>query len=456
LRDTLKNGTVLCRLINAIKPNTIKRFNEGASLHQLKQLENVKLYLNGCWDLGIPGKTLFVPKDLQVPDRFGQVINNLLALNRYAVQKFGAPGEVIKAESRKSAPGADTHNEEEYDEFEFDNLDPSILNDERFKGLKDVTKELSLLRQKLKDSERKIYSLEQDKRYMEAALSTMKESNEDLLAAGLAITDSFIFGDGNTLSTEELQKLKAKGKLDTESVFYLEADLDPAAVKSLNALIRDIVAGKKTEFAFSSAANLKALLTFDSGRRLFVYLVKRHLKDKQELIIFDESFDSMLFLVNQVLGHIESLQGADFLTAQGILDIAPVFKHKKVDPQTKKSYNEELTEFIKDNHLWKDQSFWEDYFWQLIMNMPDFKKLDMEGFTHKQIKIISRELPRFVKRCMWGWGSTNLDTLLEFGTKVSGDSSLPLKYSQRVTEKIKVVYQFKAGLPSPPEEEDSE
>ena len=47
--DVLKNGVVLCRLMNKIQPNSIKRIKESGTAFQL--MENIQAYvLNGSND----------------------------------------------------------------------------------------------------------------------------------------------------------------------------------------------------------------------------------------------------------------------------------------------------------------------------------------------------------------------------------------------------------------------
>ena len=47
--DVLKNGVVLCRLINKIQPNSIKRIKESGTAFQL--MENIQAYVfNGFSD----------------------------------------------------------------------------------------------------------------------------------------------------------------------------------------------------------------------------------------------------------------------------------------------------------------------------------------------------------------------------------------------------------------------
>lgn len=72
LYESLRDGVVLCRLINKIRPNMIPRISESLSSAGvgLQARENVKNYLRACEALGVKKTELFIPSDLcerQVP-----------------------------------------------------------------------------------------------------------------------------------------------------------------------------------------------------------------------------------------------------------------------------------------------------------------------------------------------------------------------------------------------------
>jgi hypothetical protein len=49
----LKNGTVLIRAVNTLKPGTVAKYNR-ARLVPLLEMDNIQLYLKACWNLGVP------------------------------------------------------------------------------------------------------------------------------------------------------------------------------------------------------------------------------------------------------------------------------------------------------------------------------------------------------------------------------------------------------------------
>jgi hypothetical protein len=61
--DGLKNGVILCKLINKLKPKTIKGINLKAKM-PFHCMENITKFLNGCRALGIPEHSMFSTVDL--------------------------------------------------------------------------------------------------------------------------------------------------------------------------------------------------------------------------------------------------------------------------------------------------------------------------------------------------------------------------------------------------------
>ncbi len=58
----LKDGVLLCKVINAVKHGTIKRIN--TSKMPFKQMENISIFLRACRTFGVPEYSLFETVDL--------------------------------------------------------------------------------------------------------------------------------------------------------------------------------------------------------------------------------------------------------------------------------------------------------------------------------------------------------------------------------------------------------
>eukprot|EP01084_Bolivina_argentea_P097334 174983_1 len=84
LGSCLKDGALLCKVINAVKPGTIKRIN--TSKMPFKQMENISIFLRACRTLGVPEYSLFETVDLFEEKDLSIVIRCIHSLGG-AVQK---------------------------------------------------------------------------------------------------------------------------------------------------------------------------------------------------------------------------------------------------------------------------------------------------------------------------------------------------------------------------------
>lgn len=86
--ESLRDGVILCHLINEIRPRMIPRIvdtvGSGVPAVGLQARENVKNYLRACEALGVKKTELFVPSDLCDRQNLVAVLNNLTALARVA------------------------------------------------------------------------------------------------------------------------------------------------------------------------------------------------------------------------------------------------------------------------------------------------------------------------------------------------------------------------------------
>jgi hypothetical protein len=80
LHEVLKDGVYLCKLINKIKPGSVKTIND--SKMAFKQMENIENFLTGCKNFGVPEIHLFQTADLHQGQNIPQVIKTLLALRK--------------------------------------------------------------------------------------------------------------------------------------------------------------------------------------------------------------------------------------------------------------------------------------------------------------------------------------------------------------------------------------
>ncbi len=89
LHAKLKDGVVLCKLINKIKPGSVRKINE--SKMAFKMMENIGNFLDACMATGMQKMDLFQTVDLYEKQNMPQVVDALHALGRKA-PKIGYRG----------------------------------------------------------------------------------------------------------------------------------------------------------------------------------------------------------------------------------------------------------------------------------------------------------------------------------------------------------------------------
>jgi len=88
LYDTLRDGTILCKLVNELKPGTIGKIN--TSTMAFKCMENISNFLDAAIKFGVPTQESFQTVDLWEKQNLNSVVICLQSLGRKAGQ-FGKP-----------------------------------------------------------------------------------------------------------------------------------------------------------------------------------------------------------------------------------------------------------------------------------------------------------------------------------------------------------------------------
>lgn len=90
--DALKDGCLLCELLNKIKPGTCKKFKPSKQAFVARS--NIQIFLQGCKKIGIPETDLFETRDLYDGQRLSAVVGNIYALSAMS-RKLGFGGPFI-------------------------------------------------------------------------------------------------------------------------------------------------------------------------------------------------------------------------------------------------------------------------------------------------------------------------------------------------------------------------
>lgn len=90
--EALRTGQVLCQLINAIKPGTIKKINDAGK--PFKERENISMFISTCRNWGVHEYALFSTDDLYDEKNLASVVKCIYQLGgvlRRAVPEFPGP-----------------------------------------------------------------------------------------------------------------------------------------------------------------------------------------------------------------------------------------------------------------------------------------------------------------------------------------------------------------------------
>jgi len=95
--EVLKNGTLLCKLVNELKAGSVKKINTTAMA--FKCMENINNFLAAAQTLGVPAQEVFATVDLWEKVNLNMVVICLQSLGRKGAN-FGKPSIGPKESTR--------------------------------------------------------------------------------------------------------------------------------------------------------------------------------------------------------------------------------------------------------------------------------------------------------------------------------------------------------------------
>merc|ERR1712212_1312415 len=97
--NILKDGAVLCQLINAIEPGSVKKINTMNA--PFKQRENIEMYLKACIAYGLKEQDLFQVNDLYENKNLYMIVDNIYNIGGMT-QKISARGTLLSQTGRET------------------------------------------------------------------------------------------------------------------------------------------------------------------------------------------------------------------------------------------------------------------------------------------------------------------------------------------------------------------
>jgi hypothetical protein len=118
LFESLNDGVILIKLVNTLKPGTIKAWNKIDKENKglaLAATGNIRLYLAAVQQMGVPGVDMFLVEDLRTGRSMSMVCRNLASLSRIAARDHGWTGPVLGP--RLATPGPKTWQDVEFNPY---------------------------------------------------------------------------------------------------------------------------------------------------------------------------------------------------------------------------------------------------------------------------------------------------------------------------------------------------
>lgn len=94
----LKDGQILCKLVNVIKPGSVRKINTSAMV--FKQHENIGLFLKAAEAIGVAPISSFQTVDLYEGKNMPQVLNTIFALGSAAQKVYDGPKLGVKVSDK--------------------------------------------------------------------------------------------------------------------------------------------------------------------------------------------------------------------------------------------------------------------------------------------------------------------------------------------------------------------
>eukprot|EP01117_Protostelium_nocturnum_P007699 TRINITY_DN2764_c0_g2_i3.p1 TRINITY_DN2764_c0_g2~~TRINITY_DN2764_c0_g2_i3.p1 ORF type:complete len:968 (-),score=371.61 TRINITY_DN2764_c0_g2_i3:39-2822(-) len=241
--ESLKTGTMLCKLINVVAPASVKKVDMRNIA--LVHVENINAYLKACWNIGLPSSELFITSDLYGKKGIPQVVQNVFGVAKLAQSKptWTGPlfGEVPKVKQINLTPAK---------KWEPVKTDKQMRRVEDIEAelqagegdamrIKDLEAELAELREKIHRNEvdkqslaQRENALTQENKQLKDRVSQAQKENETATKS-LQKANTDLKEANQTIETLKKNSAAAQSAQNAAVAKPKEAEVDPALLKQL-------------------------------------------------------------------------------------------------------------------------------------------------------------------------------------------------------------------------------
>lgn len=229
---------------------------------------------------------------------------------------------------------------------------------------------------------------------------------------------------------KEESKLRAIATEDGQSIFFYEKKIDESLIHFTSSLIERIIYHGDMEP--SDCELLDHLFKFDTGRRLFIFILKGALQKRKSYRLKSGSYQLLLYTFHSMMTEMYSISSKDFNTMVLIYKLS-----KKIYFFDEfRNNNHYLQRDIRKHFIWLNLAFWDHLFMDTTSKMYSNKVNEIDGSvqSEKETMFIYRSLKSFCYN-MLQWGLP-LEIVDYFQSMTSQHLHLPDKQSQAIATKI--------------------
>eukprot|EP00026_Physarum_polycephalum_P000387 Phypoly_transcript_00387.p1 GENE.Phypoly_transcript_00387~~Phypoly_transcript_00387.p1 ORF type:complete len:1116 (+),score=301.59 Phypoly_transcript_00387:141-3488(+) len=202
--------------------------------------------------------------------------------------------------------------------------------------------------------------------------------------------------------------------------------VDPELLSFAGACLQDILWSRPAEF--SDAEKLNELFKTDLGRRNFAKILDKFTKNIPSVVMLDQSFELLLYLMNTFLQEMDTSDSKDFTSVRILMRISCSLS-RVVNGKT-----EYMQDFIKHYDIWKHVYFWEESFYEELSKQHQNRNIETNEMDYG---VVTNLLSSFAHN-MNDWG-VEADDIYHFVYDMCSRSAVPAKDTLLLLENVRVL-----------------